>query len=160
LSLITLQFVLGADWSSKLISWYGQGYGGYSHVDAVLSDSTLLGARSDKVGGQPPGVQIRPPNYEKWSRRCIVTLAGTQALQPQWETFLRSQVGLPYDKADIIGLIIGRPLMSQGHWICSALQTAALHLVTLFPDMPETPQQVPPNMLLFGVLAIGGKVSS
>ena len=128
------------------------------HVDAVLPSGELLGARSDKVGGQPPGVQIRPPQYESWKRRCLVGLDVTPIQADIWETFLRKQVGFPYDSADILGLIIGHPLMSAGHWICSALQTDALHLIKVFPDMPETPQQVPPNMLLFGALTAGGKI--
>lgn len=155
---IGLQFVLGSGWSSRLISWWGSGYGGYSHVDAILADGSLLGARSDSVGGQPPGVRIRPPAYEKWVRRCVVWMPASAQQASNWEKFLREQVGMGYDKSDILGLIIGKPLMSQGHWICSALQHEALHKIAIFPDMPQTPQQVPPNMLLFGVLTAGGKI--
>jgi hypothetical protein len=149
------QFVLGDDWSSEFIAWYGQGYGGYSHVDAILPDGSLLGARSDSVGGQPPGVRIRPPNYEKWKRRAVVTLQSTDQQAQAWRDFLKSQIGLGYDKADIIGFIIGRPMSTPGHWICSALQMDALEVVKVFPNLPLTPQQCPPNMLMAMLLARG-----
>jgi uncharacterized protein YycO len=155
---IRLQFVLGADWSSRLISWYGQGYGGFSHVDAVLSDGSLLGARSDVVGDQPAGVQIRPSNYEKWKRTQMIALQTTEKQASDWEAWLRSQVGMPYDKADIIGLIIGSPIMTAGHWICSALQFQAEKNVGIFPaDMPLIDQQASPNTLLACNYAVGAR---
>jgi hypothetical protein len=150
-----LQFVLGSDVSSRLISWWGQGYGGFSHVDAVLSDGTLLGARSDKVGGQPPGVQIRPPNYEQWKRRCVLQFDTTAQKEADWEDYLRSQIDRPYDGADILGLIIGKPLMSAGHWICSALQLEAQRRIDVIPDLGVTDQQCPPNMLYVACRAVG-----
>jgi hypothetical protein len=49
-----------------------------SHVDSVMDDDRLLGARLDG------GLQIRSPNYEKWSRRARRTfgsvLQGTRLL--------------------------------------------------------------------------------
>jgi len=153
---IQLQFVKGSGVGSRLIAWWAMGYAGFSHVDAVLPDGSLLGARSDAIGGKPPGVQIRPAGYEAWSRRCVVTISSDQQQAARWETFLRSQIDSGYDKADILGLILGIPLASPGHWICSALQFRALQVIGKVPDMAITPQQVPPNMLYFGVLMNGG----
>ena len=157
---VSLQFVLGSGWSSMLISWYGQGYGGFSHVDAVLPDGTLLGARSDAIGGQPPGVRIRPPDYEKWARRCVVTIPATTQQAADWEGYLRAQLGDPYDKSDILGLILGIPLMSAGHWICSALQFSGLRVIGKVPAITQIPQQISPNTLYFGTQLIGGLVST
>jgi hypothetical protein len=153
-----LQFVRGTGFGSRLISWWGNGYGGYSHVDGILDDNRLAGARSDKVGGQPPGFQIRPPAYEKWAARTVVTIESTDDEQSRWQKFLISQVGEPYDKSDIIGLIIGEPMASAGHWICSAAQTAALNFVGKMPCPPIPPQQVTPNSLLLMCSAIGAKI--
>ena len=147
MSLIRFQFVLGSGLSSRLISWYGQGYGGYSHVDALLPDGTLLGARSDSVGGKPPGVQIRPPGYEKWKARTVLELPTTSQQAVDWETYLRSQIGKGYDQADILGFILGKPFASPGHWICSALQLSGLEAIHRIPVLGVTPQQCPPNML-------------
>lgn len=158
MSEIRLQFVLASDWSSRLIAWYGQGYGGWSHVDAVLADGQLLGARSDSVGGQPPGVQIRPSNYESWKRTQMISIATTDKQASDWEGWLRTQVGFGYDKADIIGLIIGRPILEVGHWICSALQFQAEKNIGIFPpDMPLIDQQASPNTLLACNYAIGAR---
>lgn len=143
--MIRLQFVLGSGWSSRLIAWYGQGFGGWSHVDAVLPDGRLLGARSDTVGGQPPGVRIRPANYERWKRRTLVEIPCTSAEETGWVGWLRQQVGYEYDKAAIIGFILGRPAHTPHHWICSACQRGALeavgklHPCDLIPDSETTP---------------------
>ena|ERR1700749_1188894 len=153
--MIRFQFVLGADWSSRLIAWYGQGYGGYSHVDALLPDGSLLGARSDAIGGKPPGVQIRPQNYAKWKARTVLELPTTEQQAIDWELYLRSQVGDPYDKADILGFIFGKPLASPGHWICSALQLSAVEAIGRIPKLGVTPQQCPPNMLAVILSAAG-----
>lgn len=154
---IRFQFVLGADWSSRLIAWYGQGYGGYSHVDALLPDGSLLGARSDEIGGQPAGVRLRPPNYAKWKARTILELPATVLQAQQWEAYLRTQVGCPYDRADILGFVLGKPIMSEGHWICSALQLNSLEVIGRIPHLGVTPQQCPPNMLAV-ILSTAGAV--
>ena len=156
--MIQLQFVRGSGISSKLIAWWGNGYGGYSHVDGILSDGRLAGARSDKVGGQPPGFQIRPPAYEKWAARTVVSIPSTDQEQSIWQGFLLTQVGEPYDKSDIVGLIIGRPIASAGHWICSAAQCAALNFVQKMPIPPIPTQQITPNSLLLMCAAIGAKI--
>lgn len=157
---IRWQFVLGQGWSSRLIAWWGSGYRGYSHVDAILPDGSCLGARSDVITpkGQvaiPAGVEIRPPAYEKWKRRTVVTLSVTDIEAKAWEDCLKGERGKPYDSSDILGLIIGRPLSSDGHWICSALQTYALEQIGRLPKLSVIPQQVSPNTLLTVLSALG-----
>lgn len=158
--MIRLQFVLGRGLSSRLIAWYGNGYRGYSHVDAILHDGTLCGARSDAVGGRPAGVQIRPANYEKWVRRCVVTLESTEDQSARWERYLRSQVGRHYDKGSILGFVFGEEMHQAGRWICSALQTRALELVGKIQPLPTPPAQVTPNSLLIATCAVGGRASA
>ena len=153
------QFVLGSGLSSRLIAWYGQGYGGWSHVDAILPDGTCLGARSDAVGGKPPGVQIRPAGYEKWVRRSVIDLPCPDPQQKIWEDFLRSQINEPYDKADIWGFVLGRELQTKGEWICSALQLAGLETSGVLHKLHVTPQQCPPNMLFSILDTLGGVIS-
>jgi len=86
----------------------------------------------------------------------VVSLPATPKQASDWEAYLRSQIGAGYDKADILGLILGIPLMSAGHWICSALQFHALQVIGEAPAMTLIPQQIPPNMLYFGLLWNGG----
>lgn len=155
--IIQLQFVLGAGWGSRLIAWYGCGYGGYSHVDAIMSDGTLIGARSDRIGGKPSGVQSRPADYENWIKRTIVSLEVTPQQHAIGEQFLLSTIGSGYDKDDILSLILGRPYHASGHWICSWLMIAWLKQMGVFGDLPFYPQQITPNSLLLAVCVVGGK---
>jgi hypothetical protein len=152
------QFVLGSDVSSQIIAWWGQGYGGYSHVDFLLPGGGSLGARSDEIDGIPPGVQLRPDGYEKWKARKVLALPCTDAESQAAVAFECNQIGDPYDKRDILGLLIGRPISSgSGYWICSALQLAMLESIGMLPKLPVAPQQCPPNMLAVILEAIGAK---
>jgi len=151
------QFVLGVGLSSRLISWWGQGYNGWSHVDALLADGSCLGARSDVIGNIPAGVQVRPAGYEKWKRRQVLALDCSALQHEAWLEFLNSQIGKGYDQADILGFILGRPMKTAGHWICSALQMDAAVVCGRMPRMDVTPQQVAPNALHFALLAMGAK---
>lgn len=158
--MIRLQFVLGAGVSSRLIAWYGNGYGGYSHVDGILSDGRLLGARSDKCGGQPPGVHIRPPAYETWAKRTLVTIESTDAEYADWEANLRAKINTPYAKGDILDFITGNAKHEAGQWICSGLQINALQHIKRVPyPLPVPAHQVTPNSLLLIAATIGGVVT-
>jgi hypothetical protein len=150
------QFVLGDDLASQVIAWYGQGYGGYSHVDFLMPGGGCLGARSDRIAGLPPGVQLRPDGYEKWKERRVLSLPCTDAQLQTAVDFEVAQINDPYDKRDILGLLIGRPISSgSGYWICSALQLAMVRKVGFMPNLSVTPQQCPPNMLAACLEAIG-----
>lgn len=154
---IELQFVLGADWTSKLIAWYGNGYGGYSHVDAVMPDGALAGARSDVVGNKPAGFQIRPAKYASWKRCTRVSIPCNADKRQRWLDLIEQKVGAAYDKADIVGLVIGRRLETNGAWICSAAQTDLLQAIALLPTpFPFIKQQITPNTLLAMCCSIGG----
>lgn len=127
--MITLQFSTTGDWSSEAIRVFERGW--CSHVDAVMDDGSLLGARSDEIGGKPAGVQIRPANYEKWTKveRCQIDAPGDAFLR-----FLHSQIGKPYDDLALVGLVMERNWRSAGSWFCSELQAAALER-DFFPHM-------------------------
>jgi hypothetical protein len=155
--MIRLSFRLGSDLSSRLIAWYGQGYGGWSHVAAVLPDGTLLDARSDVLGGVPAGVQIRTEDLEPVRRSALVELEKGDSAA--WEAFLRSQIGKPYDEQAILGFILGRKDHTKGRWICSALQTGALKAAGLLHSIPIPEAQVTPDALYLLVTAgLGGKI--
>jgi hypothetical protein len=156
MSTLRWQFVLGDDIASEIIAWWGQGYGGYSHVDFLPPSGGCLGARSDVINGIPAGVQIRPSNYAIWKRRRVVTLQCTDTEAVAAEAFLRSQINDKYDKRDILGLLVGRPISSgKGYWICSAVQLAMMLSIGRIPKLSIVPQQCPPNMLLTMLETIG-----
>lgn len=159
-SVLRWQFVLGAGWSSRLIAWYGEGYNGFSHVDAILPNGDCLGARSDIIKGIPAGFQRRPPAYEKWERRIVLQLESTPAEATAWEESLNRKIGCGYDKADILGFILGVPLAQPGHWICSAAQVDTMIEIGRL-EIPRgvqfTPQQAPPNMFFAMLLSMKAK---
>jgi hypothetical protein len=97
---ITLQFVTCSDPASWSIRTFQRGC--CSHVDAVMDDGGLLGARLDGGG------QIRPPNYEKFSRVERVVIAVPYYKERAYWNFLKAQVGKPYDKLAIVAFAINR----------------------------------------------------
>ena len=154
---IRVQFVCGQDLASQLISWYGSGYGGFSHVDAVMPDGRLLGARDDAPDGSLAGVRIRPANYEVWARQEVLELPAPHIVASKWVAWLYSQQGRPYDIGSIWGFILGRDLHQKGHWICSQLQLEALEECGLMPHLETPKQQVTPGSLRLMLLALGAK---
>jgi hypothetical protein len=155
---VRISFVYGASLTSRLIAWYGQGSGGYSHVDIVLPDGSLLGARDDVIGGAPrAGIYIRPDHYEKWLRRCIVEIPCTKAQADAAEKWGHAQVGKEYDRGAILSFIFGTKQHEPGHWICSALGTGFLRAGKLLHELPIHPSQVTPNALhLLATAGSGG----
>ena len=88
---ITLQFVTCSDPGSWAIRTFQRGW--CSHVDSLLDDCQLLGARSDG------GVRIRPPNYEKFSR--VVISVPYYKERAYWDL-------KPYDKLAIVAFAVNR----------------------------------------------------
>jgi hypothetical protein len=149
---IQLQFVRANDPMSRAIAWFG--HGEYSHVDVVMPAGTLLGARSDRVGGAPPGVQIRSPEYADWALVKKVWLQATPVQLQVFYKFLTDQIGKPYDKRAIMGFIAGRDWREPDAWFCSELIAAALEYCHWFPYELCTPtNKVDPSGLLLAVSA-------
>jgi hypothetical protein len=153
---ITLQFVLGKGVSSGAIAWFSQGH--FSHVDAVLPDGSLLGARSDRIKGIDPGVQVRPPNYEKWLKRTQFTIPCTLSQYLDWLDFLYEQLHRPYDKKAIWAFATGRDWREEDSWICSELQCAALEVAKIVPCLYLAANKVTPVMCAMVASAVQGSV--
>jgi uncharacterized protein YycO len=155
--MIRLQFVLGYGMPSQAIAWFSAGH--FSHVDAVLQDGTLLGARSDSIGGKPPGVQIRYPLYEKWKERVVMSIATDAAKEKSFYDFLNAQLGKPYDKTAIWGFATGRDWRDPSDWYCSELITAAEEAAGALPALYVPSNKVTPVMCAALNSAIGASVS-
>ena len=118
------QFVAGNDPVSTIIEAYERGV--WSHVDCVLADGSLLGARSDSIGGKPPGVQVRPANYASWSLVNRIEIIATAKQETDWHNFLYAQIGKPYDTIDLLANFgAGRDWRNPEAWWCSELAAAA-----------------------------------
>ena len=150
---VTAQFVLGYGLISSLISYRG---GRYSHVDLVLPDGRLLGARSDKIGFIPPGVQIRPPVYDHWKICDRFSLDCTKQQADTFYDFGIDQIGKPYDKIGILGFIADRDWREEDAWFCSELLTAALELA-LSVNLPLGVNKIDPTAAALIFSTLGAK---
>jgi uncharacterized protein YycO len=152
--MIRFQFVLGRGLSSQAIAWYSSGH--FSHVDALLPDGTLLGARSDTIGRVPPGVQMRPAFYETWKERVVMCMDCTYEQETRFWDFLKSQIGKPYDMTAIWGFLAGRDWRDEDSWYCSELLTAAIEESGVCPVLYTPRNKVTPAGLATVTSALGG----
>lgn len=149
-SAIVMQFSAQADFGAELIEWFG--HGAFSHVDSVLEDGRLLGARSDVCAGVPPGVQIRPQHYAPFSRVLRVELPAPEGVVRAYYEFVLAQVGKPYDKLGIAGFVVGRDWRDLAAWFCSELNGRGLEpdVSGYFAYRLSTPANklTPPDLVL------------
>ena len=122
--MITLQLSHMHGIASDMIAEFTHGWP--SHVDTVMSDGRLLGARSDVWSPVPAGVQLRPDPYAPFSKTDRLVIPCTLAQEGDYYNFLMAQIGKPYDKEAIIGLVIGRNWRNPDMWFCSELVAAGL----------------------------------
>lgn len=119
---VCLSFVRGRGFSSGCISRLT---GFFSHVDFQAPDGTLWGARSDRVGGKPAGVQQRPDDYEKWDHRTVYALPCTTLQRESFQAFYKSQEDKPYDwRAIVNNFGLGYDWRTPDHWFCSDIAAA------------------------------------
>jgi hypothetical protein len=157
---IRLQFVLGHGLSSRAIAWFSAGH--FSHVDAVMRDGSLIGARSDWIepldgtAAIPPGVQRRPANYEHWKERVVMTLPCDELQEQSFIAFNLSQIGKPYDSTAIWGFVAGRDWRQQDSWFCSELQMAAIESTDLWVPLYTPRNKVTPACLATVASSVSG----
>lgn len=151
---IKLQFVCEAALSSRAIAWFSSGH--LSHVDCLLDDGTLLGARSDAIGGKPPGVQIRPQGYTNWVRREVMTIPCTSNEKKVYNDFLNDQLGKPYDSEAIWAFFFDRDWRENDSWICSELQAAAAEKSGIVLPLYLAANKIVPVSCALALSAVGG----
>lgn len=141
---ITLQFVAGDGIGAELIEWFSAG--DFSHVDIVMPDGSLLGARLDG------GVRIRSANYQTFHKRAVAVLDRGQSVSDAFIAAAVSQIGKPYDKTAIIGFAAGRDWREDDSWFCSELAAWALEQANTFPHAFYAPaSKITPNGLLLAI---------
>jgi hypothetical protein len=128
--LITIRFVAGSDLISRAIRLGEYGFWA-THVETLMPDGTLLGAHASG------GVQARPKEYDrgKFSKQLFVSIPATPEQTDRFNTFLRAQIGKPYDFEAIIGIVAQRDWRKDKAWMCSELVAAGLcqDKVGIFP---------------------------
>jgi hypothetical protein len=162
--MIHIRFVTGSDFISNAIR-IGERDGWATHAEVVMPDGTLLGAHIDG------GVQARPAGYDKtkMTRELIVELSfgnfvdivgsGRQdaidRMEDAFYTFLRAQLGKPYDVSAIAGLALDRDWRLADSWFCSELVAAALEQCDYLPKLSAADNHISPRDLL---LVLSGRV--
>lgn len=145
--MIQLRFVQTDDLGSKAIEIFSRGWP--SHVGALTPDGSELGARSDSVGGKLAGVQIRPGNYETFSRVLELALPCTADQETRFWNFLNAQIGKPYDKTAIVAFPFERDWREPDSWFCSELIAAALEDCGWLPKpLPNEVNEITPRDVL------------
>jgi hypothetical protein len=141
--MIVLQFAQGNDLFAKDIEWYGGGPK-YSHVDSVMPDGSLLGARLDG------GVQIRPADYLGDEPKLRVELPAGPVMTDAYYDGVIGELGKPYDKAGILAFLFGRDWRDPDAWFCSELVAAKLESCGYFPfPLASTTNKItPPDLIL------------
>jgi hypothetical protein len=163
---ISLDFMLGPDWVSRWIAWFGQGPNGLSHCASVIKHAPVgklyaageayIDARNDKLGTVPPGIHLRDPRTEQWIKKIRATKRVSQAVYNEWELNLRAKIGDKYARGDIVGQITGRMMHVSGTYDCSALLINELqHVKLVVLPLPIPPHQITPNAALLIVAQAG-----
>jgi uncharacterized protein YycO len=150
---VKLQFVQGRALSSRAISWFSSGH--FSHVDIVLPDGKLLGARSDAAGGVK-GVAIRNAAYEKWNKVVIFNVFGTPKQVKTAYDIALAQVGKPYDHTAILGFMMNRAWMDSDAWYCSELVMAALQQAGIIGELYLAANKITPVAAALAISAHRG----
>lgn len=153
--MIRLRFVREADPVSSLIAYYSASP--FSHVGVLLPDGSELGARSDSVGGKPPGVQIRPGDYAKFAIEVVFAVPCTDAQEGAFLDFCHKQIGKKYDKIGILGFASGRNWRDETKWFCSELVTRAGEVSTILPYLYISYYKITPGASAIAYSAIGAK---
>ena len=160
---VCYSFVYQGGILSAAIARFGFVTRGVSHVDCVMPDGSLAGARSDRIkppGSNiaiEPGFRIRPDDYEHWERRDIVRLWVSKTAAKKRLAWIKHHIGDPYDTGAIIGFLLGHADHDRGAYICSAAATASAVAGGIIGKPPVPVSQITPNDLRLMLYAAGGE---
>lgn len=133
----------------------------FSHVDTVLPDGNLLGSsaqgpHSPVIKGNPQGVAIRPPNYQKFGiRRQMILRTDKVNAMHNWSM---TQLGKDFDNTalwDFIGDDFPgtRDWREPTKWFCSEKKVVAFEEGGFFAyPLPWPKNRVTPTDLLLILL--------
>ena len=129
--------------------------GPVSHTELCLPDGTFLGAQ------YPDGVQIRPAGYCRRTLDLRYSLEVTEARYNAGMSFLRAQIGKPYNTVTVFGDLLNEGWTDPGSWDCSQLMAVFLMhcgFVPLNVQMGYTPR-ITPSMLHLSPVFVGSRVA-
>lgn len=150
--MIKLQFVCGSGLASRSIAWFSSGH--LSHVDALMPDGDLVGARSDG------GVMARPQNYQKVISRVVFELnTRSPKVDEKFYSFITAQIGKSYDHLAILAFIFNRSWRDTEAWICSEMIAAGLEHAGVIPPLFLAANKISPVALALALSVLAPKIT-
>jgi hypothetical protein len=130
------------NWLSALINWREMSH--VSHVEAVMPDGSIIAALIGE------GVVRKPNDYDKTSTmQIIVDVEMSDFALHDWQKYLESRLGRPYDLTAIIGIAFHVDRRRRGSFFCSMVQTLALRASGTFAKpLSEPAHEIMPRDLL------------
>ena len=109
---VRLRFIKSAGFVSAGIAWWTNSL--FDHVEFGTPEGTWIGAHWGN------GVQERPANYCTPTREYCYEVPCTAKVETASLEWMRSEIGTPYNRSDILGLLLHyRRLESPHRVICS-----------------------------------------
>lgn len=124
--------------------------GDISHVDIVMPDGRLLGARAD-------GVSLRLPGYAPFRNVVIAEIPASAEQESAFYAFVLAQLGKPYDNLALIAFVFNRDWQREDRWTCSELPARGLEVAGVLPELYVPSSRVTPELLAAVVSAIPGR---
>ena len=152
-SYITLRFIRTRGFVTTAICWVTNSL--MSHVEFGTPDGTWIGAHSDG------GVRERAGDYCQPSEEWRYQIPCTQAQADELIKNARAAIGIPYNFADIAGLLLHlRRLTKSDRLICSQFCFLQLNAVgiKMLNVLPQFGHLITPETLHLSPVLIGRKV--
>jgi hypothetical protein len=113
----------------------------FSHVDLLLDDGNLLGSSNSPhtpvVSGNPAGVAIRPPDYQRFAVRRDAIIPTTDQRKKRFTDFCMAQLGKPFDgealspRVFLSPDVVFRDWRENDKWFCAELMGRATEIAPL-----------------------------
>lgn len=116
---IRIRFVAGAGFVGDSIRWITNSL--FQHVEFGTPEGSWIGAHAQG------GIMERPGDYAGYSREYVYDIPCIDAQLADLMTWARAQVGVKYNYADIVGLLVKKRALTTPHrLICSQFCTLGL----------------------------------
>jgi len=131
----------------------------FSHVDFVMADGNLIGSSNNPhapvIRGNPSGVAIRPPDYQRFAVRRDAHIQTTFERAQRFEAYLREQLGKPFDGEALKPEVFLSPHFEwrewrkEESWFCAELIAHAVEVAELLDwAIPGIKNRVTPADLI------------
>jgi hypothetical protein len=153
---LVIRFVNSLGFVSSAIDFVEGGAGEFDHAECLdVATSEWIGAHDDG------GFQRRPYNYMKPSRERRYAIPCNQDEYDAGMKWLNSQIGVPYNFMDILGILTHKDLTSSGKMICS--QAMFTYIYKALGQLPlnaleENANRITPEILHLAPIFIGRSI--